>query len=257
MTPVAENVIRLLAPYSEGCRLAAEHGPTSGVVFEYACRNRPEGAGTLGRWLDRTFLQLAAWSNLRHRVEVAHTIVVGLVDERRAAGSRTVILDVASGTARYLRELVRTRGGDDLQVICRDRDPRQVVHGRELSEHEGLTGLTYSVGDATDQASYLTDVDPDVILAIGLLPQLQQDDAVRMVFRHSFAHLTPGGTFACTTVCDPEAQLYPWETGFWNPPALRPAATIAAWLEEAGFVDIGVRSSAADTFLIARKPAEA
>lgn len=252
MTPVAENVIRLLAPYSEGCRLAAEHGPTSGVVFEYACRNTPQGTGTLGRWIDRTFLHLAAWDNLRQRVGITRTIVAELVAWRRAASLPTVILDVSSGTARYLRQVVRDHGGDDLQVICRDRDPRQVMHGRELSA--GLERVSFSVGDATDHASYLTDVDPNIVLATGLFPQLQRDEAVRMVLRLTFEHLTPGGHFVCTTVTDPEAQLYPWETGFWNPPAVRSSDTIASWLRATGFVDVDQRAGAADTFLIARKP---
>jgi SAM-dependent methyltransferase len=254
MTPVAENVIRLLAPYSEGCRLAAEHGPTSGVVFEYACRNTPQGSGTVGRWIDRTFLHLAAWDSLRLRVELTREIIAELVGRRRAASQPTVILDVASGTARYLRQFLRDHGGEDLQIVCRDRDPRQVMHGRELSHREGLGRLTFSVGDATDHASYLTDVDPDIVLATGLFPQLERDDAVRMVMRLSLEHLTPGGFFVCTTVVDPEAQLYPWETGFWNDPAIRSSHVIASWLRATGFVDVDERASAADTFLIARKP---
>lgn len=255
MTPVAENVIRLLAPYSEGCRLAAEHGPTSGVVFEYACQNTPRGSGALGRWIDRSFLHLAAWDNLRQRVNLTRDIVAELVERRRAAALPTVILDIASGTALYLRQFAREHGGEDLYIVCRDRDPRQVMHGRELCNKEGLK-LTFAVGDATDQASYLVNRDPDLVLATGLFPQLQRDDSVRMVLRLTFEHLRPGGYFVCTTVCDPEAQLYPWETGFWNNPAVRSSETVAGWLRATGFVDVDERAAAADTFLIARKPEE-
>lgn len=255
MTPVAENVIRLLAPYSEGCRLAAEHGPTSGVVFEYACQNTPRGSGTVGRWIDRTFLHLAAWDNLRQRVDLTRDIVAELVERRRANAQPTVILDIASGTALYLRQFAREHGGEDIYIVCRDRDPRQVMHGRDLCRNEAVK-LAFSVGDATDQASYLNDRDPDLILATGLFPQLHRDDAVRMVLRLAFEHLTPGGYFVCTTVCDPEAQLYPWETGFWNDPAVRSSETIAGWLRATGFVDVDERAAAADSFLIARKPEE-
>jgi len=254
MTPVAENVIRLLAPYSEGCRLAAEHGPTSGVVFEYACCNEPHGSGAVGRWIDRAFLHLAAWDNLRQRVDLTHNIIDELVGRRRAVSRPTVILDIASGTARYLRRFAREQGGNDLQVICRDRDPRQVMHGRELCDSEAIERFSFSVGDATDQASYLTDIDPDLVLATGLFPQLQRDEAVRMVLRLAFEHLTPGGYFVCTTVTDPEAQLYPWETGFWTHPAIRSSDSVGSWLRATGFVDVDERVGSADTFLIARKP---
>jgi SAM-dependent methyltransferase len=254
--PVTENVIRLFARYSEGCRLAAEHGPTSGVVFEYAYQNAPHGSGTVGRWIDRTFLQLSAWNNLRDRVQVTKQIVEDVVAQRRAAGQSTVILDIASGTARYLREFASEHAEAPLYIACRDRDPRQVMHGRELSAREGLTNVIFSVGDATDQASYLTDRDADLVLATGLFPHLQRDEAVRTVMRLTFEHLTSGGTFVCTTISDPEAQLYPWETGFWNNAAVRSSSTIEEWLRATGFVGIEQRVSAADCFLIARKPVE-
>ena len=55
-----------------------------------------------------------------------------------------------------------THGGDDLVIVCHDRDPRQVMHGRKLAADEGLQRFTFSVGDATDESSYLTSQDPDI-----------------------------------------------------------------------------------------------
>jgi SAM-dependent methyltransferase len=210
----------------------------------------------VGRWIDRTFLHLAAWDNLRQRVEMTKSIIEELVDRRSAAGLSTVILDIASGTARYLREFAREHQGTALYVACRDRDPRQVMHGRELAREEGLNNVTFSVGDATDHASYLANRDADIILATGLFPHLQRDDSVRMVMRLAFEHVTPGGLFVCTTVSDPEAQLYPWETGFWSAPTTRSVETIASWLRATGFVEVAHRVSSADCFLIVRKPIE-
>src|SRR6266446_1304355 len=102
--PMSDNLIRLLGRYSEGLRLAVEHGPTSGVVFEYACRNTPHGSGTIGRLIDSTFLHLSTWDGIRQRVGTSKELVTEIVKLRRAAGLQTVILDVASGTGRYLRE---------------------------------------------------------------------------------------------------------------------------------------------------------
>jgi len=115
--PVTHNVMRLLARYSEGWRLAVEYGPTSGVVFEYAYQNRPQGNGALGRWIDRTFLRLSTWDSIRQRVQATKSVVADLVARRRAAGQSTLILDVASGTARYLRELY-LRYGDWLLALA-------------------------------------------------------------------------------------------------------------------------------------------
>jgi SAM-dependent methyltransferase len=234
--PVTQKVIRLLARYSEGLRLTVEHGPTSGVVLEYACQNTPQGYGALGRWIDRTFLHLSGWDSTRQRMQTTKGMVTDVVARRRAAGKTTHILDVASGTARYLRELACEHGGDDLVMACRDRDPRPVMQGRQLVANEALAHFTFSVGDATDESSYLSSQDPDIVLAIGLFPYMRRDDAVRSVMRLSCSHLTPGGCFICTTLTKPLPGLVHW--GGDACPALRAPETIADWLRAEGFVRI-------------------
>ncbi|HYD48920.1 MAG TPA: class I SAM-dependent methyltransferase family protein, partial [Terriglobales bacterium] len=115
-----------MARYSEGYRLAATHGPNSGIVAEYAYRNTPRGHGPFGRFLDRQFLHHGAWDAVRQRFSITKDLLRRELQRRRAAGERTTILDVASGTACYLRELLREEGGPDLEVVCRERDPKQV-----------------------------------------------------------------------------------------------------------------------------------
>lgn len=233
---VAENVIRLLGRYSEGLRLTAEHGPRSGVVQEYAYRNTPHGNGPLGWLLDRTFLQLGTWGALRQRAKATKDLLAEILDRRRSLGWSTMILDVASGTAPYLRELARERGGDDLVIACHDRDPRQVTHGRQLIKSEGLKRFTFSVGDATDLASYITSRDPDIMLAIDLFPWFQSDEAVRTAMQLAFAHLTANGCFICSTLTRPRSRLVHWNAdAFGYPPAVRSPAVIKEWMTAAGF----------------------
>src|SRR5574341_2438837 len=242
--PVTQNVIRLLGRYSEGLRLAAVHGPRSGVVFEYAYQNHPHGTGALGRWIDRTFLQLSAWDGIRQRVQTSKELIAELLARRRADGNPTLILDVASGTARYLRELVREKTNAELTVVCRDRDPRRGMHGRELVAAEGLPRFTFSVGAATDDSSYLTNHDPDMVLAIGLFPYLQRDDAVRTVMRLSFSHLRAGACLVCTTLTKVDGGLAHWEAdAFAAKPVIRPTERIAEWLRAEGFVNVEQRFS--------------
>jgi SAM-dependent methyltransferase len=232
---ISRTIARFLARYSEGLRLAADHGFRSGRVSEYACRNEPHGRRALGRLIDRAFLQSSAWDGLRQRVETTKRLIAAVVAGRRAARQSTMILDIASGPARYLRELAREQGGDDLIIAAHDRDPREVVFGRELVAAEGLPNFTFAVGDATDHSSYLTSRDPDIILAVGLFAYLQHDAAVRTVMQLSFAHLSPGGCFICTTLLGPHVR----DTDISGArPAVRPPETIAAWLRETGFVRI-------------------
>jgi SAM-dependent methyltransferase len=245
--PVTENVIRLLSRYSEGLRLAVEHGPRSGMVFEYAFQNTPQGSGTLGRWIDRTFLQLSTWDSIRTRIHTTKDLLAEIVAQRRTAGQTTMILDVASGTARYLRELVREQAGEDLVIACHDRDPRPVMHGRRLAAAEGLLRFTFSVGDATDESSYLTSRDPDIVLAVGLFPYLYRDEGARRVIQLAYQHLSVDGCFICTTLVPPHARLPHWEADpFAAGPAVRSPDTITAWMRAAGFRRIEQRFSQPD-----------
>jgi SAM-dependent methyltransferase len=237
--PLPQNIVRFLGRYSQGLRLASEHGAASGVVVEYAYRNEPHGSGALGRWIDRTFLGARAWDDVRRRVEKTKATVAEIIAERRARGAPTVILDVASGSARYLRELAQEQGGNDVAIVCCDRDPRQVMHGRQLVAAEALPRFTFSVGDATDASSYLTNHDPDIVLAIDLFPHFHQDEAVRTVMRLAFEHLTAGGGFLCTTVVRPHTALAAWPAnGAASRLVVRSADRIAQWLQAAGFVNV-------------------
>lgn len=258
LMPVSHSIVHFLARYSEGLRLTEAHGPRSGIVFEYAYRNEPQGHGTVGRWIDRAFLNLRAWDGVRQRVETTKETVGEMVARRRAAGKSTMILDVASGTARYLRELARENGGADLVIACHDRDPRAVMLGRQLIAAEGLQRFTFSVGDATDHASYLTNRDPDVVLAVGLFATLHRDEAVRTVIRLAFTHLAPGGSFFCTTLTRPQTGLRHWDADALGArPAIRPPETIAGWLRATGFVKVDQRFSQPHGFaLIGCKPEE-
>lgn len=237
-----QNIIRFLGRYSEGLRLASEFGGTSGVVVEYAYRNEPHGSGMFGRWIDRTFLSARAWEHVRQRGEKTKATVAELIAQRQAKGLPTMVLDVASGTARYLRELAREHGGEHLVIACRDRDPRQVMLGRQLAAAEGLARLAFSVGDATDDSSYLTNHDPDVVLAIDLFPYLHADDAARTVVRLAFAHLAAGGCLVCTTLVRQDTGLTRWQANGVAPRlAVRSVETVSEWLRAAGFVDVASR----------------
>ncbi|HVM95325.1 MAG TPA: class I SAM-dependent methyltransferase family protein [Candidatus Acidoferrales bacterium] len=253
---VTENVIRLLGRYSEGLRLTAQFGSRSGIVHEYAYRNMPNGAGPLGRLIDRTFLQLGAWDGLRQRVYTTKEIVREILERRRALGWSTKILDIAAGTAPYLRELASEIGGDDLTIACHDRDPRQVMLGRQLAAAEQLAHVTFSVGDATDHASYLSSRDPDIILAIDLFPWFPSDAAVQTTIRLAFEHLSSAGAFLCSTVTKPVPTPITREEDNWRPnPAPRDPESVATMLRQVGFIDVTERFSQRNgVALLAWKP---
>lgn len=255
---LSQNLIRLFSRYSEGCRLAAEHGSHSGIVFEYACDNSPHGSGPLGRWIDRGFLRVSGGFNLRRQLDAKKKLLRGLIDERRENGTRTTVLDVASGTGRALRELCREHDYGDVTIVCHDRDPRKVMQGRELIAREQLANVTFAVGDATDPASYLVFNDPDIILAMGLFPLLQRDDAVRTVIRLAFEHLREGGQFLCTTARHSDPTARRWDSPVAPPAVNRPADVVAGWMRATGYVDTRTISpDVGEAIVVGTKPVEA
>src|SRR5262249_22014307 len=115
--------------------------------------------------------------------------------------------------------------------------------------------FTCSVGDATDEASYLTQHDPDIILTIGLFPYLPNDDAVRVALRLIFRHLSAGGCFICTTLTSASASLAHWEANGSVAPTVRTPEKLTQWLRAAGFIRIRERFSQPNgVALIAWKP---
>lgn len=236
--PIPMPLHRLFAPYSEGFRLAAEHGPRSEIVFEYACDNRAQGHGRLGSWLDRIFLRSAAARALRRRIDVKKRILGALISERqRATAAPITVLDIAAGTGRHVRELVLEGYGGAFRFVCHDRDPRKVMQGREWVDRDGLENILFAVGDATDPASYLIVDEPQVILAWGLFPRLLRDDGVRTVLRLVFEHLAPGGSFACTTSRARDGASSRWHNPLVRRTVDRDPTLVAGWLRATGFSD--------------------
>lgn len=250
--PSIDPVVRRLASYSQGLSLAVEHGPQAGPVVEYVVDNKPQGSGWIGRRVDRWFLNLETNTGTRARVRSTNHLVAEVLTRYRNAKRSTVIFDIASGTARYLRDLARELGpSDDVTIVCHDRNPRQVMWGRELVDRDRLRRFSFAVGDATDEASYLTRHDPDITLAIQLFPYLHDDNEVKAVIRLAHDHLRPGGTFVCTTTVKPPGGSAYWSAdAFGRRPACRSAETIHTWLREAGFEQVDQRYSEPNSFAL-------
>lgn len=220
-------------------------------MVEHAWRNEANGRGALGRYLERQMLGCEAARALRKRLGITRNVLALLLERRRDLGWATTILDVAGGSGPHLREFVSLHGGPDLVVACHDRNPRSVTLGRQNAEREGLSRITFSVGDATDQASYLTRRDPDIVVAIDLLSWLPSDADARLVLRFAFERLNPQGCFLCSTQTAPPGGTRCWNSNYATPAsALRSVGTIETWMAEAGFEQIESRPLDAGSELV-------
>lgn len=122
-------------------------GAESGVNFEHMYDNKPEGSFIVGKYIDRVLLNLPAVHATRGRKDDIKRVLWNEIHKNRALGRKTKVLDLASGGARYLRELVDEHKFGDIESICIDKDRPCVKMGRSLSRKEGLSNIRFTQGN--------------------------------------------------------------------------------------------------------------
>lgn len=257
---VARAGLRLGALVSDGIALGYRHGFDSGPMLDYVYRNQARGKFLIGRLADRVYLDQVGWRAIRARRALLERTLLQVIEERRARGERTHIVDIAAGPGRYLLELVAATDRGDLSVLCRDLDPAGLAQGRELAASLGLHAARFERGDATDPVDLARITPrPDLVVASGVYEIITDDAAIRRSMRGVRALLPDGGAFVFTTqIAHPQLDLIantlpnhhgePWIMG------TRPARTVEAWAREAGFA--ATRTWVADHGLFAVTKAE-
>lgn len=172
-------------------------GAESGMNFEHMYNNRPEGKFIIGRFIDKALLNLPAVHATRGRKEDIKRILWNEVNNNRLMGRKTRVLDLASGGARYLRELAEEHRNGDVESICIDKDRTCVRLGNDLLSKEHLKNIRFFRGDIF-HLNHLKDLSskirwlPNVIIASGLFIYFNNQMVEKMV-REIFALLPREG----------------------------------------------------------------
>ncbi len=233
--------LRLAAHISDGIATGYRHGFDSGSMLDYVYRNKAQGIPILGRLADRIYLNQIGWRGIRARRVLLDRTLRGIIDDRRAAGRSTHIVDIAAGPGRYLLELVAEIDRGDLSVVCRDLDVEGQRQGRVLAEQLGLREVRFERGDATDpdDLARVSPV-PDIVIASGIYEIIADATAIQRSMRGVYGLLPGDGAFVFTTqVMHPQldliANVLPNRNGDpWIMP-VRPVAQVEQWARSAGF----------------------
>ncbi|MBV8719904.1 MAG: class I SAM-dependent methyltransferase family protein [Chloroflexi bacterium] len=241
---IARNTFRSLGAVSDGVRTGVEFGFSSGEMLDYVYDNRARGRGSVGRLIDRMYLNSTGWCGIRERRSNLVRTLTALVLARRANGLHTRILDIAAGPGRYLLDVAADLGGDDLCIECRDADADAVTLGRQQAAERGLHNVIYARHDALDaEAPASIRPKPDIVVASGLYEILTDEAAIRRSLRGLAQLLGPDGVLVLTGQPQhPQLELIarllthrdgsPWRMH------LRSTETLETWCREAGFADI-------------------
>jgi hypothetical protein len=120
-------ILRTVGRASCGVDLGYRHGFNSGVMLDYVYENRARGRWGIGALIDRSFLNAVGWRGIRQRKVHLKQVLRRIIEDRRARGQTTHIVDLAAGGGRYLLEVLSEAGPDGVTALL--RDPRDSTRG--------------------------------------------------------------------------------------------------------------------------------
>jgi SAM-dependent methyltransferase len=188
---------------SEGVKLGRETGFDSGSTLDYVYRNAAGGTGTLGRLIDRNYLDSIGWRGIRQRKLHVEELLREAMQALRERGRPVRIVDIAAGHGRYVLEALNGKGPPPDTILLRDYSARNVEAGRALIEARRLAKIArFEQGDAFDRASLATiDPPPTIGVVSGLYELFADNDRVAQSLAGLADAIAPGGMLVYT--CQP------------------------------------------------------
>ena len=175
----ARAVLRTAGRWSKGIELGWRTGFDSGLSLDYVYQNRPQGATRFGRLIDANYLNSLGWRGIRERKRNLEKALRGVIKKLQGKGERIHILDIATGTGRYILETMLALQPIKMSALLRDYREENVAAARLLTEKFALPNATVELGNAFDSDSLGT-IDPKATIGIvsGLYELFPDNDAV-------------------------------------------------------------------------------
>ena len=151
----------------------------------------------IGKMVDKALLNLTAVEATRGRKETIKNILWNEVQNNKLKGCITRVLDLASGGARYLRDLAEEHRSGDVESVCVDKDLSCVKLGEGLSKKENLKNIRFFRGNIfhlNRLKGFASRLDwiPNVVVASGLLIYFNNEKVEQMI-KEIHAVLPPEG----------------------------------------------------------------
>ncbi|HRE21670.1 MAG TPA: bifunctional alpha/beta hydrolase/class I SAM-dependent methyltransferase [Rhabdaerophilum sp.] len=180
---------------SKGIALGNRAGYDSGSTLDYVYRNGAEGLGSLGRAIDRTYLDAIGWRGIRQRKRHLEALIADALGRLHAKGEPSRVIDIAAGHGRYVLDALISTHHRPQSVLLRDYDDLNVEGGRALIAERGLGAIArFDKADAFDRAS-IAAAQPDANLGIvsGLYELFADNEMVARSLAGLAEAIAPGG----------------------------------------------------------------
>jgi len=216
----------------------------SGLNIDHMYRKSPKGITFFGRLLDSVLLNLPSVKATRIKKNIITKILQNEVSNNIVLGKKTRIIDLASGPARYLVDLIDKSNYDNIEALCLDSDKRSINYGKILAHKKPIRYTKANVFKLGMLKHFSEKVHwiPNIIMATGFF-ELQNDDVVKKFLEDIHKHLDGGGLILFTGQADnPSKKLmkYVGKTqsgGVWEL-HLRSPEMLRKWLLDIGFRDV-------------------
>ena len=218
----------------------------SGLNFDHIYKNEAKGYTKFGKFIDKILLNLPASKATRYRKEKIVKILQQELEKNRAVNKKTKIVDLASGPARYLIELMNNSENRKwAEALCLDADRASLQYGKILSAGKPMLYKKVNVlklGRRYKEFSEKKAWRPNIILVSGLYEYLD-DSIVKKSIKDIHNYLdTDGLLFFITQANNPNKKLIEnvgitksgrkWVLFYRKPEILR------TWVKEAGYKEM-------------------
>ncbi len=232
-------LLQTVGMLSEGIKIGYTQGFDSGMIMNYVYENVPHGRLYIGQLLDKAFLNQITCKAFRAVKKIVQDTLGAYLQER--ADKPTFIVDLASGKADYIYDVLKDRRYENVKVLLRDIDRVALGESKAIAEEMGLLKqIHFEQGDALDAESLKgISIKPNLVVEVGLYGIIHDDNLIR---RHLFdlkEFLNPEALLFNVQTHNPQIELIAralknrdGERCVWH---LRPVQSLIGWAQEAGF----------------------
>lgn len=192
-------VVNTVGQTSDGLKLCSEYGFTSGKMLDYIYENKPSGKFFIGKFIDAMFIRHLGWEVIRTRKDnlskaLSSAIVASLLEKKDV-----FIVDVASGPAKYILEVMNDYKSENVSAVCRDIDERWLEEGKQNARQFGLRNIDFIWGNAFDENGFKDlKKQPNIVVSSGFYDWITDDELVKKSFQIIYDNLPKGGYFVFT-----------------------------------------------------------
>ncbi|HWP91778.1 MAG TPA: class I SAM-dependent methyltransferase family protein [Thermodesulfobacteriota bacterium] len=232
-------LLQTISTFSEGIKIGYTHGFDSGMIMNYIYENEPHGKLYIGRLIDKAFLNQITCKAFRAVKQITQNVLIDYLEERK--NKPTFIVDLASGKADYIYDVLRDGQYKDVKVLLRDIDRVALEESKGIAEKRGLLKqIRFEQGDALDvECLKSIPLNPNLVIEIGLYGIIHDDDLIRRHLCDLREFLNPEALLFNVQTYNPQIELIAralknrdGERCVWH---LRSAEQIVKWAEQAGF----------------------